>query len=197
MLMGAIIPTLMHRIPLSPFHNQNGDGILYQTSPHKRSWKRPNKEVLLPMVLDNDECEVPMKDKRCAGLTCECAYANGCDHTNTNAPDPIRDSFRSWSGNGMCVLKPFHKWSRAGLFCNQSGDGILYQASLHKRSWKRSNKEVLLPMVLDNDECEVPMKDKRCAGLTREGFWMMHQGRKKAIRQEGASRTYSQPTKRF
>ena len=116
MLTGAIIPTLMHRIPLSPFHNQNGDGILYQTSPHKRSWKRPNKEVLLPMVLDNDECEVPMKDKRCTGLTCEGAYADGCDHTNTNAPDPIRDSFRGWSGNGMCVLKPFHKWSRAGPF---------------------------------------------------------------------------------
>ena len=33
--------------------------------------------------------EVPMKDKGHAGLTREGAYVDGCDHTNTNAPDPI------------------------------------------------------------------------------------------------------------
>ena len=56
---------------------------------------------------------------------------------------------------GCVYLKSFHKWSKACPFPNWSGDSILHQvrlSSLHKRSWKKANKGILLPMMPDNDE---------------------------------------------
>ena len=48
----------------------------------------------------------------------------------------LRDSFCSWSGNEVCVLKPFRKWSRAGPFHSWSRDGILRQRCGARFPWR-------------------------------------------------------------
>ena len=66
-----------------------------------------------------------------------------------------RGSLHSWSGNEVCVLNALLQMEQGGSF-SQLYRGryiaIRKPISPHKRSWKRPNKGVLLPMVLDNDE---------------------------------------------
>ena len=67
-----------------------------------------------------------------------------------------RDSFRSWSGNTVCVFEALLQMEQGSSLSQLEWGRYITPKKAHKAHTndlgKRPNKGVLLPMVLDNDE---------------------------------------------